>query len=358
MTVRPSYYLIALLAVLVALCAACRRDLWVYTDDLHQVELITDWSEATERPGGMTWWFISSNGDGRNYHGTTADVTHAWLNVPRGDFDGVVFDYSPSEYSHVEFTGMDNVANAAVKLLPAADQPQANDHLYGSLSVPLYIDGIDVNYNTGMYTIMAEPEPMNADVLPGQHIIAGYNDDHILYDQRDDYVADLVTQTLYAKPKPIVWQLYVYVEVKGLGYMNNVVASIAGLADGCRFFPLQHTDTPCMQQLTNWRRGVVNDSIGYISSTVNTFGPTEHFDGHLRLNLQFTLIDQATQLNYHFDLDDGCITIDDNRLVVDIRIPIDYDDAPNLPKVDAVNTAGFDATVTPWDDGGTADATM
>ena len=62
--------------------SSCRRDLWVYTDELRQVELITDWSEATEVPDGMTWWFMNDNLSGQNRHNKTSDVTHATSPTP------------------------------------------------------------------------------------------------------------------------------------------------------------------------------------------------------------------------------------------------------------------------------------
>jgi hypothetical protein len=43
---------------------------------------------------------------------------------------------------------------------------------------------------------------------------------------------------------------------------------------------------------------------------------------------------------------------------VNIDIPDDYPDLPDLPYVDVKGGTGFDATVTPWGEGGSADATM
>jgi hypothetical protein len=80
------------------------------------------------------------------------------------------------------------------------------------------------------------------------------------------------------------------------------------------------------------------------------------YDEHLQLNLRFLLRDKETVLYYHFNVDSRWITIDDGKLVIDLEIPIDV--APDLPYVEEAEVAGFDATVTPWEDGGTADTTM
>ena len=54
MTTHHRLHIALTLILLMLLITACRRDLWVYTDDLHQVELVTDWSEATEQPAATT----------------------------------------------------------------------------------------------------------------------------------------------------------------------------------------------------------------------------------------------------------------------------------------------------------------
>lgn len=375
------------LLMLVTLLTGCRRDLWVYTDEFRQVALHTDWDQATEYPGGMTWWFMSNTMNGINRHGTTAEVTYSELSLPRGVFTGIVFDYSPDEYSHQEFLGMTRPDSALVHISPSADQPLPDDELYGLMAVPGYISGIPMNpEGNGMYLLSAEPEIMNADTINNVVIKTGVDEDLVLWEDRDKYKSIEIEQNLYATPKPVVWKLHVRVAVKGLAYMYSVKATVAGLTDGCWLAPLRHTSTPCIQQLDNWQvmRG---DSIGTIYSSVNTFGlpdiempmsPTDtrrilarattrawdadghpEYNEHLRLNLQFLLRDEATVLNYHYDVGDDCITINEDQLIVNIDIPIDYPGGiPNLPYVDAKDTTGFDATVTPWEDGGQADATM
>jgi hypothetical protein len=172
--------------------------------------------------------------------------------------------------------------------------------------------------------------------------------------------------------------------------MWSVRGSVAGLADGCWMGQLRHTSTPCLQQLDDWQAHGVNDSIGYVTTVINAFGlpdmdmpPSpndarydmatrdgspeaghisfgdDRYDHRLHLNLQFLLRDRKTQLNYHFDVADDCITIIEDQLVVRIDIPIEYPNGiPELPYVDAPDDAGFDATVTPWVEGGTADPIM
>jgi len=373
------------LLLLATLLTGCRRDLWVYTDEFRQVELVTDWKKATEKPGGMTWWFMNDDYSGRNYHEKTADVTHAWLGLPRGTYDGVVFDYSPAEYSHQEFIGMTHADSALVRLKPSADQPGADLHLYGDYAVPADQSGAIPRYlPTGMYQLAAEPEIMNADTLHGVEILTGEEGDLILWKNRDKYANTLVTQTLEANPQPIVWQLRVVVYVKGIGYMQSVRGSVAGLADGCWLGPLRHTGSPCLQALDNWTRREVGNNEGYIVTNIKTFGLPDDgmpsssarsihstradeteggmhipYRERLQINLKFLLRDQSTVMTYHFDVGSECISIDGANLEVHVDIPIDYSGGiPDLPYVESKGGTGFDADVTPWADGGTADETM
>ncbi len=371
-----------MVAMMAILLSGCRRDLWEYANDKHEVLLETDWTEATERPGGMTWWFIREDGSGMNYHAKTGNVTQAWINIPRGWYEGVVFDYSTDEYAHQEFVGMDQPSTAMVRLLPSADQPSEGEELFGDKAVEGFAYGIETNEATGLYMLAAEPEVMNADTLRHQLIQNGNDDIYVKWDgdeHLDTTTSTVIKQTLHAKPRPIVWQLKVRVELKGYQYMGDVRATVAGLADGCYFFPLRHSGNPCLQYLGSWGGEAINDSVGYIATTVNTFGlsqvenpivATSRADGDtymieymekLRLNLQFLLRDGKTIKDYHYNVNEGSITIDNNELVVIIDIPIDYPGsggAPNLPPVAGNEPASFDAIVSPWEEGATADETM
>lgn len=394
---RITPYLLVLLA---SLFTACRRDLWVYTDQFRQIELETDWSSVRGTPDGMTWWFMNRDHSGRNYHETTADVTHAWLYLPRGIYDGVVFDYSPAEYSHQEFVGMTHGDSALVHQLLAADQPGVNQHLYGDYAVPDYLTSIPRNPSTGMYQVGAEPEVMHADALHDVEIKTGEEGELVRWEYGEDYEANQPTITLRANPQAIVWHLYVNVYVKGLQHMSGVRGSIAGLADGCWLGSMRHTSTPCLQVLDSWGLASSNGEEGYIRASVGTFGmpdrempasftetragdvpegvdlensddetggiPTQ-IGERLQLNLQFLLRDGSTVKNYHYDLGRKYIAFDGNQLILEITIPADYtgdggegssDGAPDLPYVESSDGAGFDADVTPWEDGGTADETM
>lgn len=405
---RITPYLIVLLA---SLFTACRRDLWVYTDQFSQVELTADWNSVRTKPDGVTWWFMKDDHSGYNRSFTTGQISYAILDIPlaRGQYSVAIFDYSPPEYSHQEFVGMTHIDSALVHQLPAADQPGVNQHLYGDYAVPDYMATSIPRYTpTGMYQVGAEPEFMNADALHNKYIDTGGDGELVRWERDGNYGAKQNTITLRANPHAIVWSLMINVYVKGLQYMSGVRGSIAGLSDGCWLGTQSTTSTPCLQALDTW--SVTSSTDGYISTHALTFGvpnsemPPSFGTGtvsslapsraettidnpdldpsgnshtligeRLQLNLQFLLRDGSTVMNYHYDLGPANISVNEDNLTVIIDIPADYtpdgggggtpgggggDGPPDLPYVDSVDGAGFDADVTPWADGGTADETM
>ena len=404
---RHIYSKVIFLTVLVALAPSClRRPLWVYTDEYRQVELITDWSHCDRTPGGMTAWFSKNDKLGQNKRITTAEVEHTWLNLPNGWWSAVVFDYSPDEFAGQLFYSMTRPDSCYVRCRPSSKQPEAssqNEHLYGAAALP---EGISLGTNpaTGYNILSADPDPMCADTLHQVHIITGVEGDLILWEDQDTYASTLKTQTFYAYPKPITWKLRVFVNVRGINYMANVKSTVAGMSDGNHLSVLRHTPDPCLHPLTEWDVTGRNSSTntGTLGCTIDTFGlPGEDLSDKaietilsgknsqsisdkayayeiepagkpIQLNLQFVLRDEATVINYHFAtthtgpdtpydkdirlyemlLRPEYIRVFAEQRVIRIDIPIG---AIELPYVDAKDSAGFDADVTPWEDGDTVD---
>ena len=381
-------YTLYIIIGLLALVTGCkdRRNLWVLADAYPQVELVTDWSEAADYPQGMTAWFIDNNGSGYTRNHKTAEVEHSWLNLPIGNYTGLVFDYSPEEYGRLEFVNMNDPELAEVLSRPAVNQPVSTDtELFGDKAVPDVMwnqiphaqGGTVIDAASPVYQVSAEPESISLDVLSDVNITSGFDGDYIKWRDKEDYTTDVATHTLYAWPKPIVWKLHVLVHVKGIYYLHSVRASIVGLASGYMMAKRQHNDKPCILAIDEWNVNVTGDNTGNITSSINTFGLAEEAtwsteygvqqavtrDGvidddilsALRLNLEFLLRDEETVLNYHFDVG-GHVSIYEDQLVIRVDIPIEL--APDLPYVMAKGGTGFDATVTPWENGGSADVGM
>jgi hypothetical protein len=82
------------------------------------------------------------------------------------------------------------------------------------------------------------------------------------------------------------------------------------------------------------------------------------YDKMLRLNLSFLMRDNKTVVDYHYDLDEENITVYEEQRLIVVRIPADYPGIPDLPKVDADGSTGFDASVSDWTEGGHSDTTF
>ena len=234
MSRKRTYIMLTAVLVVLAL-SGCRRDLWVYTDDIRQVELYTDWSRCDSRPDGMTAWFISNDNDGRNRRITTAEVEHAWLNLPRGRFTGIIFDWSPAEYANQEFVGMTRPDSALVKVRPATVQPAADEELYGVKAVPGNMP-IPLVESTGMHLLCVTPDPMCADTLRNVEIVTGVDGDLVKWKDRDEYEESLVHQTFHCQPQPITWNLRIMIRIKDLNRNHALLLTVIGIDESYLFF--------------------------------------------------------------------------------------------------------------------------
>ena len=328
---------LALCALMRATIWSCERpELWVSSDQFKQVELAPDWSEASGEPGGMTAFFFRS--DGNYYRHTTADVRLTTLGLPRGDYQGVVFSYSPEEYGHMVFSGLENAHTAAVRLRPLEVQPPSDGQLYKTGAVVCY-----------------QPESIDIDTLGSMTIVTGTNGDYIPYDDRNSYSDNLVIQRFTCVPKSPLKGLRILVYVTGINYLYDVKGTVEGLADGYRLIDAVPTSQTCVLQTGQWELKMVDDNSGYIMTTLPTFGMPD--SNLIRLNLLFLLRDEETLLNYHFDVGSYVIYIE-NLQELRVTLGTDFTEHPDLPYVEAKGSAGFGVNVVPWDEGSDVDIDM
>jgi hypothetical protein len=348
----------ALLLTLLVFTNCERRELWVYGDQFHSLRLDVDWRKYQEYdPQGMTTYFFPDDPSIGTKFFTTPNVRSLSCYLSAGGYKGVVFDYSPSEYTHQEFVGMDEASTAEVRLTPAPYQPDSMAELFGR---ECYYRELPTIQPSGLFTVMNEPQEMALDTVNMQVYNGKYND-YVPYKERETYQATLVEQVYNAEPEPLVWKMRIRIFISGIYYLSEVKASIAGLADGHYLARHENTDVPCLLELDNWQTQVTGDNVGYIATTFNTFGlrtdaktratlTTGYLPQGLRLNLRFLLRDRSTVLYYHFDLGDH-VAIYDDQLVLRIDLGDDFTDHPDLPYVEAHEGTGFGGVVVPWVDG-------
>lgn len=372
-----------------ACLGACRRPLYVAGDEFYSVVLNTDWRQYQgSDPDGMTAWFYPADKDERCYRTTTSQVRRAAIFLPEGSYTGVVIDYSPEEYGRQEFVGMEYASTALVRATPASYQPETEPELYGPAAFRTAIE--PVNKETGLSRVSNEPEMMGTDTLSNMKVFGGEYGYYIPYEERDTYQTTFNVQDFYAFPVTPLWKLRIRIDIKGIDYLWDASGSVAGLADG-RYLALNRTSgTPCLIAIPEWERKRTGDNEGYIAATITTFGllngqkPGKMYEpftqeelaarqpaviadwdgagdmvpGDLRINLRFLLRDQATVLYYHFDAGDCVVSYDKQQVLRIDLVNGTRPDLPDLPYVEAYNSAMFDAVVHPWEDGGEADIPM
>lgn len=377
--------ILTVLLLLVLVVTGCRRDLWVYQDNFKQILLEIDWRNYfrdqqlypnTPDPDGMTVWFFSKDGR-ESYHYTTAEVRRYETYLSKGDYEALVIDYSPSEYSHQEFVGMDYASTAKVQSVDYPYQPDSLPELYGP---ECYAHPLPIQTN-GLCTLSWEPENMACDTIQFTAVTGSY-DKYIPYDERDTYQSTLTKQIFQLEPLIVPWQMRVRIYIKGIYYLYQVKASIAGLADGYYLMQDRTSTTPCLMALDDWEVHETGDNVGYIAKTFMTWGvqntsilyegrhmaygekaegvPDNFIDrpaDEIRLNLRLLLRDRKTVCNYHFDVG-NMVREYWNEYALRIDLLDGFEGQPDLPYVDAYNGLGFDGLVVPWEDGGNADVTF
>lgn len=194
-------------ALLLLTATSCRRDLWVYQDNFKQVELDIDWrsyfrewplnpnAQPADDPDGMTVWFFPKDGR-KSFTYTSSEVRHFETYLSKGDYDGLVIDYSPMEYGRQEFIGMDYASTAKVQSLPNSYQPENTPELYGDEA---YGRTLPTKLANGLYQLAAEPELIASDTVQ-MTVNTGDYDKYIPYKERDKYQSTLVKQLYEMEP--------------------------------------------------------------------------------------------------------------------------------------------------------------
>ena len=385
------YWLTGALLMAVLTTSCDRRELYVYGEEFHSLTLNVDWHDyQSKEPDGMTAWFWPREAEnplvpdslaawGKPYRFTTASVLHCNLYLQSGRYHGVVVDYSPEEYSRLQFVAMDSWRKARVMLVRDAYQPSEADkdeELYGPKAYARELSQLDA---TGHYMVMTQAEPMALDTLCGMQISTGEYGDYIPYDSREQYQQTLTVKGFAAKPKSLVWEMRLRIPVKGINNIWQVDATLAGLADGHYLARHCNTETPCMVHITDWNIVKTdNDGNGYVEATVYTFGRCgagddatraeyehENLAEDFRLNLKFTLRDHKTTCLYHMDVGTHITDFLDEQVLrmwlkeTDFGADSDLGTSLiNLPYVTPYDGAGFGADVTPWEIGQDAEITF
>lgn len=355
--------------------SACRRELWVHKERFKQIMLDVDWRNYFRDdqlypnmpdPDGMTVWFFPQEGPSLSF--TTTDVRQFETYLTKGPYQALVVDYSPQEYSHQEFVGMDYASTAKVQSVSYPYQADDLPELYGPEA---YAKALP---KEGNYCIISwQPENMACDTESFTAHTGEY-DTYIPYQERDTYQETLTQQIVEMEPLIVPWRMRVRIYIKGIYYLYETKASIAGLADGYYFMNDRTSSSPCLMALDDWEVHVTGDNVGYIAKTFMTWGVQntatlyqgrhlaigekaedvpEDYSSHpadeIRLNLRFLLRDRQTVCNYHFDVG-NMVRAFWNEYALRIDLMDGFEGQPELPFVEAYNGVGVGGIVDPWQD--------
>lgn len=366
----------ALLLVVLGL-TACRRELWVHKERFKQIMLDVDWRNYFRNsvlypnmpdPDGMTVWFFPEEGPSFSY--TTAEVRNFETYLTKGRYKALVIDYSPEEYSHQEFVGMEYDTTAKVQSVSYPYQADKYPELYGPEA---YGRELPKQEKGGYCTLFWEPENMACDTETFTSYSGEY-DTYIPYELRDTYQETLVKQVVDMEPIIVPWRMRVRIYIKGIYYLYETKASIAGLADGYYFMSDRTSSSPSLMALDDWEVHVTGDNVGYIAKTFMTWGVQntsiqyqgrhmdvgekaegvpEDYSTHpadeIRLNLRFLLRDRETVCTYHYDVG-NMVRAFWNEYALRIDLMDGFEGQPDLPFVEAYNGVGMDGIVKPWED--------
>ena len=371
---RAKTIILALLLAVLGL-SACRRELWVHKERFKQIVLDVDWRNYFRNsvlypnmpdPEGMTVWFFPQEGPSLSF--TTTQVRQFETYLTKGPYQALVIDYSPQEYSHQECVCMDYASTAKVQSVSYPYQANDFPELYGSDAYARELP------KEGSYcTLFWQPENMACDT-ESFTANSGEYDTYIPYQERDTYQETLTQQIVEMEPLIVPWRMRVRIYIKGIYYLYETKASIAGLADGYYFMNDRTSSSPCLMALDDWEVHVTGDNVGYIAKTFMTWGvqnssilyqgrhmeqgekaevvPEDYSTrpaDEIRLNLRFLLRDRQTVCNYHFDVG-NMVRAFWNEYALRIDLMDGFEGQPDLPYVDAYNGMDIGGIVNPWED--------
>lgn len=356
-----------LLAVL-ALASGCdRRPLEVMEPMKATVRLEFDWETRYGfTPESMTVMIWRENSHNPIVN-TTREVHSMQVELDPATYHVVAFSYSFDEYGSMEFRDTDdyNIISAHGK------------------DVTLYENG---EWDKGV-RYMTDPEAIGV-VSDSFTITDEMMLDQVTFHPYETWIKQRLSNTrffidsngVYILPliiKPVITNLNVYVEVKGIKNLSSLTGSITGMADGFYLYSFDRTDLPRAMLLptdkwTKYKEEVERKTV-YLYHQTSVFG-LPHGKEHVSsrdedfnvLTLYATLID-GTEKIYTYNvgkiiryrnLEEGMEFNNDMHLELELDLYVDIntvgeDNIPIFPDIDPSEQtdSAFDADVEPWQEG-------
>lgn len=366
--------LIGLIGLIGLSLTSCHREpLELYKTESAHMRVNLDWmTHFEEHPDGMTI-MLAKDDDQVTFTDITNNVNHYDLYLEPGNYKMLIFNRSYGEFGSMRF-----------------EQTRSFDNIYAFLEALEHKASFwDVNSD-----YRREPENIGCVVdsfmvLP--EMVGGETHFYPYYEKEEqEKIIDRIDTTLNEMVEPMTTEMLIRVRVIGIKYMSSVTGNISGMADGFLLTQAWRRSGTCYHLLDNWSRSATTyidgdtlKSVGYISTTIRTFGLphgrelNEQRDSTSNiLSLCFTLVD-GTQHVFRYPVgkmiryrsaelqsraeqeensDDSSVPeFPKSAVTLELDLIIDApfyedDEVPNLPYAQPSGTGAFDAEVAPWGD--------
>lgn len=258
-----------------------------------------DWSNLPEDPTGMTLLFYPSDGS-MPYMRLTNSIYQYVISLPEDDYKIIIFNQSETEFSFLDFVGLDKFETAEVHVVESEDDGLSRiDRLF---QLPSQNKGTRAKTNR----IKITPNSFGSGAVTSS-------------EQAGAPITRAKTNRIKVTPNSNVGQMSVTVRVQGLtrepaagAAVAAVNGALSGLGDGVMLGPQNLTSTPLTQELEDWTINYSNssDGIGTITTNFGTFGISPSVD-YTRTNSQLNDGRAQSDLSYVEESDE-----DDTRNIL------------------------------------------
>ena len=368
------------LIVLLALTSCKREPLELYYTGKAQVDIDVDWTTRfTDNPKditGMTVIIAKLESDSIIYSDVTNDIfRYEELELAPGNYKLLIFNEYINGFGSMYFGERRNFNKFFAY---AQQQPRTTDFWDVNVSYMKEPEAIGCAVDT--FTVLPE-------MADGEPRFVHYKD-YIPTEFEGVQLKEIID--------PMTTEMFIRVRVLGIKYMQSVIGSISGMANGFLLTQAWRRSEPGVHLLENWKvsdvtyeNGDTLKSVGYVTTTIRTFGlphgrelDSQRDSTSNLLSLCFTLID-GTQHVFRYPVgkmikyrtteaqsrrtgeknndDMSYFAKTDVTLELDLIVDAPFyeeEDVPNLPYAQPKGTGAFDAEVEEWGDDEVVDVPM
>lgn len=324
------------------------------------------------KPSGITLYFFR---DGEFYTSmTTANVDSCEVQLPEGQYQMYMISQSPEEFWKMEFENMTDYNNAATTLRKTTT-PTWVSRGASSSTTPTVVENPEILY-AGVSDFFEITEEMTEEYQTNYRKLrtlksAAGDMTKATVDEISHYeeLVEYYTIRIPIHPQNVVSQFWVSIYAKNADVLKSVRASTSGMAKTFELTQFTTNNETAIQIIDQWKLSMDDPAtrVGHIDGIITTFGlpngevPTEKRDS--TLNVSTLLIDNATVMDYTFDVGDKIQVLEPNkgyRALYRLIFGSKEDPAIELPDVGPVEgkASGMDATVSDWEEGETVEIPM